>query len=68
MGILDIKAVIHAFREGNLEEALDDYDVNDLAILKKEIEGYSRKQIRQEDLEDLLATIDSALQEKMAQP
>ena len=67
MGFFQIKAIIDAYKEGNLDQFLAEYDENDLALLKNEVQGYSQKHNRQEDLQGLMLTIDNILQEKLGQ-
>lgn len=43
MGYYDIQKVIQGFKEDNLNEAIKDYDQNDLAYLLKEIKQYLEK-------------------------
>lgn len=64
MGFFRINEVISAYGEGKIEEFLAEYDANDLALLKSELDGYSNKHNRREDLKGLLVTVDNILQEK----
>ena len=65
MGFFDIKQVIGAFKEGKIDQYLADFDANDLAILQNELEGYSIRHNRQDDLRGLLVTIDNILKENL---
>lgn len=64
MGFFDVEDVIGAFKSNQLESKLQEYDLNDLVLLHKELEGYAKKHNRLDELKDLLAIVANKLAEE----
>ncbi|HPM78243.1 MAG TPA: hypothetical protein PK961_14225 [bacterium] len=64
MGFFNLDDVIKAHKDNKLEEYLADYDINDLALMQNELEGYAVKHNRQEDMKGLMITLANMLSER----
>ncbi len=64
MGFFNLDDVIKAHKDNKLEEYLADYDINDLALMQNELEGYAVKHNRQDDMKGLLITLENMLSER----
>lgn len=62
MGIFNVQEVVEAFRSGDLEKVIKQYDKNDLAYLKFELEGYLEKHDISEENEGLMEKIEALLE------
>ncbi|HPQ67731.1 MAG TPA: hypothetical protein PKW95_01300 [bacterium] len=64
MGFFNLDDVIKAHKDNKLEEYLADFDINDLALMQNELEGYALKHNRQDDMKGLLITLENMLSER----
>ncbi len=58
MGLIDLKQVIDAFKNGVLESLLAEYDLNGIALLRHELEGYANRNDTQDDFQALIEFVD----------
>jgi len=65
MGFFNLQEIIDAYKQGELEAALEDFDMNDLAYLKRELEGYCKKHNLGEQLKGLLDQVQKLYTESM---
>ncbi|MDP8225499.1 MAG: hypothetical protein P9L99_19215 [Candidatus Lernaella stagnicola] len=64
MGFFDLDQVIEAFKAGKIDSYLADFDLNDLALIRHELDGYAEKHNRLADLKALILTIDNMINER----
>lgn len=64
MGFIDLKEVIDAFKGGALEKMLADYDLNGIALIRHELEGYADKHHTEEELQTLIQMIDRIIAQR----
>ncbi len=66
MDFFDLPEVIAIFKAGNIDSFLTDLDLNDLALISHEMEGFAQKHNRHSDLKPLLITINNIIDERRA--
>ena len=67
MGFFNVTELVEANKKGELKKSLWDYDINDLVLIKHEIDGIIAniaKHPNLEDLRSLFSALEAVIQEK----
>jgi hypothetical protein len=64
MGFFKLDDVIEAYRLGYLKDKVADMDLNDLVLLRHEVEGYAQKHRRVDELQPMVEMLDFLIDER----
>ena len=62
MGFFNLQPLIEGYKKGNLDQVIEEYDQNDLAIILKELKAYLEKNEAFEESEGLIQYIQSKIE------